>query len=129
MWISRSAVSWSTESVVIERTSVRSSTIPASVRQQLAEHHPRLAVRPEPERRGQQVARLLVEVDLELAGIRLAVMLRQLGLGVEQVHLARPAVLEQADDRLGSGAWRCRPSTAGRAGCASPARTCSCSSR
>ena len=29
MWISRKAVSWSTESVDIERTSVRSSAIPA----------------------------------------------------------------------------------------------------
>ena len=35
-----------------------------------------------------------------LPGYGLPCRLRQLGLGVEQVHLARPAVLEQADDGL-----------------------------
>src|SRR5205823_783571 len=52
------------------------------------------------ERRGEQLAGLGVEVDLELVGVGLAVLPGQLGLGVEQVHLAGPAVLEQADDGL-----------------------------
>ena len=102
-WISRRADSWSTDSVVIERTRVISSAIPAVCGQQLGELDPRLALPGELEGRGEQVARLLVEVDLQPARVGLAVPLRQLGLGVEQVHLARPAVLEQADDRLGPG--------------------------
>src|SRR5262245_13833405 len=62
-----------------------------------------LSVPGKPEGRGQQVALLLVEMDLELTGMRLAVVPAQLGLRVEQIHLARAAVLEQADDRLRAG--------------------------
>ena len=50
---------------------------------------------------------LLVEVRFQLAGgIRLAVVFVELGLGIEEVHLARPAVLEQADHALGPRANR-----------------------
>ena len=75
---------------------------PRQMRNKLAEDHSRLAMRLKPKRRGQQLARLLVEVNLELARIGLALMLRERGLGVKQIHLARPAMLEQADHRPGS---------------------------
>ena len=106
---------------------------PSQVRNELADHHSRLAMRLELERRSQKVPRLLVKVDLERAGIGLAVVLGERGLGVEQVHLAGTAVLEQADDRFGPrsaigpglqlaerGLSRCT---------APPARDFSCSSR
>ena len=60
-----------------------------------------LTVRHELERTAQDVASLLVEVRFERpAGIRFAVMLPEHRLFVEQIDLARPAVLKQADDRL-----------------------------
>src|SRR5262249_6071785 len=62
-----------------------------------------LAALREPERRGEELAGLRVEVDFELVGVGLAVLPGEFRLGVEQVHLARAAVLEQADDGPGRG--------------------------
>ena len=76
---------------------------PRRVWQQLREVHPRPAVFAEAEGRCQQLARLCVEVDLQPAGVLLSVAFAQFRLGIEQVHLAGAAVLEQADD--GAGRW------------------------
>ena len=67
------------------------------------------------ERRAEQVAvgRELHEVG-EVRRHRLAVFGIQLGLGIEQIHVARPAVLEELNDRFG---LRCEV-WAGRAGTA-----------
>src|SRR5438477_9067423 len=74
----------------------------SGMRQQLAQLHPALAELLELVRAAKAVSLLLVEMDLQVtARIRLSVVLRQLGLGIEQVHLARAAMLEQADDGLG----------------------------
>src|SRR6185503_2960801 len=74
----------------------------ARVRQQLRELHPALAELLELVRAAETIAFLLVEVNFQVApGIRLAVVLCQQRLGIEQVHLAWSAMLEQADDRAG----------------------------
>ena len=53
------------------------------------------------ERRAEQFSLLGVEVDLQRVGMRFAVLPGEFRFGIEQVHLARAAMLEQADDRLG----------------------------
>src|SRR5262245_40639867 len=54
-------------------------------------------------RRGEQFSLLCVKVDFELVGMRLAVLLCEFHLRVEEVHLPWSAVLEQADDGLRLG--------------------------
>ena len=71
--------------------------------QQLGEFHAAFPVRAKTERRAEQVFCRVIEVDLELSRVGLPAKTRKLGLGVEQVHLARSAVLEETDDRLGAG--------------------------
>ncbi len=74
------------------------------VRQQFAQFDAGTAVLLELERRAEHVALLLVEVHFEVAaGIGLAVIFVQGRLGIEQIHLARAAVLKQADDVLRFG--------------------------
>ena len=46
------------------------------------------------------IARLM---DLDAIGMRLTGASRQFGLGIEQIHLAGAAVLNQLNDRLGFG--------------------------
>src|ERR1051325_1815813 len=55
---------------------------------------------PEFKRRFQKFARLFVEMDFQFARMVLPIALVQLGLWIEQVHLARTAVLEKTDDSL-----------------------------
>ena len=73
------------------------------VRQQFGQLHAALPARMELVGRAEHVAGLFVEVNLQIAtGIRLAVPTIQGGFAVEEIHLARPAMLEEADDRLGA---------------------------
>jgi len=73
----------------------------AGVRQQLRQLHAAPAAWTELVGRAEHVTRLLVEVDFKIpAGIRLAAPFVQRGFAVEEVHLARATVLEQADDRF-----------------------------
>ena len=74
---------------------------PARVGKNLGERHTALAGRVERERGSEQVPLLLVKMHFQLAGIGLAVVPRELGLAIEEIHLARPAMLEQADHGLG----------------------------
>src|SRR5262249_9754567 len=61
--------------------------------------HSALAVLFELEGASQNVSGLFVEMDFEIAArVGLAVPFRQLGFGIEQVHLAGTAVLKQTDD-------------------------------
>ena len=70
----------------------------AGVREELRQLHAALAMRTKLVGRAQDIAGLLVEVDLQVASrIGLATPAIQSGLGVEEVHLAGPAMLEQAD--------------------------------
>ncbi len=71
------------------------------VRQNLGERHAALARRMKLERRGEQVSFLFVKMNFQLAGIGLAVVPRQLRLAIEEIHLARPAMLEKANHGLG----------------------------
>ena len=74
------------------------------VRQQFGEFHPGLAVLLKLERRFQKFAGLFVEMDFQvLVRIILAVPPREFGFGIEQIHLARSAVLEETNDGLGFG--------------------------
>ena len=98
------AGAWLNASVSIDLTIAMSSTIFASVRQQLGELRPALAVLGELELRPQQ-RRVRVDergaIALEQLGRRqLAVALRELRLVVEQLEVARRAGLEQEDDAL-----------------------------
>ena len=83
-----------------------------------AKLEPRLAVLGELERAPQQVAGQLLVVG-DLGRGRLAVVLRQHRLGVEQVDMARPAVHEELDHRLRPG----RGSAAGAGGQSSGSRS------
>jgi len=74
------------------------------VRQKLAQFHAALSARLELERRPQYVAALLFEMRLQLPRrVGLPMVLVQRGLGIEQIHLARSAVLKQTDNRLRAG--------------------------
>ena len=68
------AASWSTLSVVIERTSVSSSATPGRVWQNLGEGHAALARRANLKGRREQVPLLLVKVNFQLAGVRLSIV-------------------------------------------------------
>src|SRR5205823_5332378 len=54
------------------------------------------------ERRFQELAGLFVEMNFQLAGMILAIAFVQLRLGIEQIHLAWPAMLKEANDRFGA---------------------------
>ena len=88
--------------VYIERMNAMSSTLPARCGSASETHVAALAVLGELERAAHQRAGVLDDLDLagDLVEVRLAVMLVEHRLGVEQVHLARAAVHEQVDDRL-----------------------------
>ena len=75
------------------------------VRHHLRDPRAALAVPGELERAAHQGAGVLDELDFarDLVEVRLAVVLVERRLGVEQVHLAGAAVHEQMDDRLGLG--------------------------
>ena len=73
------------------------------VRQRVGNVHPRLPVLVEFERRRQQKILIARLVDLDAIGMRLTGAPRQFGLGIEQIHLARTAVLNELNDRLGFG--------------------------
>ena len=74
------------------------------VRQQLADFHPALAMRTEAKRRTHQQIGLAAGLKtLDLLRMLLAAALCEFGLRVEQVDLARPAVLHQENDGLGPG--------------------------
>src|SRR5579872_4740796 len=60
-------------------------------------------MRAELERAGHQLIAVSRLEYLDLLGIDLAVARLQLGLVIEQVHLAGPAILEQQDHRPGLG--------------------------
>src|SRR5262249_9687426 len=67
--------------------------------------HARLAGRLERERRRQELPHLRVKMRFHLAGVGLTVPFVQLGLGIEQVHLAGTAVLKKANHGLARGRW------------------------
>src|SRR5262245_16249247 len=72
------------------------------MRQQLGKLHPALAAWMKLVGRTENIARLLVEVDLQIATrISLTAPLVQRRLVIEQVHLARATMLEQTDNRAG----------------------------
>ena len=79
----------------------------AEVRQEFAEFHPALAVTRELPERPQHLGRRLGHVVVfQVARELLPVPLREHRLGVEQVHLRRPAHHEEGDHRLGLGRAR-----------------------
>ena len=80
----------------------RSSAQRAELREDLADFDAALAVLLEREGRLQQIAGLALRLQIA-RGHRLAVVLRQHRLGIERVHLRRPAVQEQVDDALRLG--------------------------
>jgi hypothetical protein len=91
--------SWSIESVVIERISVRSSTI-RDVAAALGQFRSGLAALAELEGRFESLPACLSKWIRDPGRDNLAVPLVQLWLRIEQVHLARPAVLKrQMTDR------------------------------
>ena len=102
MCIIHRACSWLLCSVYIERTTAMSSAHGA-VCGMISEYSTPQARRREFERRAQQVA---VRRDGhqvgELLRHRLAVALVQLGLGIEQIHVAGAAVLKELDHGSGS---------------------------
>jgi hypothetical protein len=95
-WMIRRADSWSTESVVIDRTSVSSSTIPAVCGNNSDSSIPAF---PRFSNLNGEARSLPCCVWKWTSSF--AVLLGEFRLGVEQVHLRRPAVLEQANDGLG----------------------------
>ena len=73
----------------------------ADVRQQLGQFHSALAVLPKAEGRAHQQIGLATRLKaLDMLRMPLAAALLQLGLGIEQIDLAGPAVLHQQNDRL-----------------------------
>ena len=70
------------------------------VRNGFAQFHAALAMPAELERAGQQHVGIVGLMDLDPVRVRLSGPLRQLGLGIEQVHLAGAAVLDELDHRL-----------------------------
>ena len=88
------------------------------MRQQLRDLRARLAVPLELERRAEQLRRALDEREAlaldELVGDVLAVVLRQLRLGIEEIELRRRAGHEEVDDALRPAARTCEPPPARR---------------
>lgn len=77
---------------------------PAGMRKEFRQVHAALAARAELIGGAEDVAGLLVKVDLQLAArVWLPAVFVEGRLVVEQVHLRRPAVLEQTDDGAGAG--------------------------
>src|SRR5689334_8504 len=91
------------------------------MRQQFGQLHAALPARMKFVGRAEHIARLFVEMDLEAAaGIGLAAPLVQRGFAIEEIHLARTTMLEQADNGLCARAMMAGSGRIGSAGAGRP---------
>ena len=99
-WKYRIETSWPLCPVCIERTTQMSSTMPGGRREQLRDLGAALApLRELPGRAEELLVRPVDEAINHVAAVLGPVVFGQLGLGVEQVDVRRPAVHEHRDHR------------------------------